>query len=819
MRSSKTFWLLSTALLCVWAPLSAQEARGTLLGRVVDPTDAVIVDAKVEALNTDTGVRFSSTTNATGDYIVPFLIPGPYTITVSSKGFRNYTRSGIVVRQSERVTIDVAMQLGEASQTVEVSSQSPLLDTSTASMGQVVESKTILDLPIKDGMVLMMATLTPGVTFTPESAGYVRPFDTSSPSNMSIDGTRAGSNEFMVDGASNMQRGEIAYSPPPGVVEEFKVQTATFDAAYGFMSGAAVNMTIKSGTNSPHGQIYYFMQNPVLNANKYFRLAVGKPQFRLYRYGGSVSGPVYIPKVYDGRNRTFFMYGYEGIWSFDPSPWVVEAVPTPAERSGDFSALLGINSRYQIYDPYSITPAAGGRFSRSPLANNVIPKSLIHPVAANIAALWDLPNQAGTVDGTNNYQKGKNAQDIYWNHIVRIDHNISDKQRIYVRTNFTSLLCPENIRQNRTVGDNFYRYNRGAAADHVYTIGPRFFLQSRYTLTRFITGYLPYQEGWDLAGLGFASTYINQLKGLDSHALKFPNIAVAGYSPLGGVNSDNRRNSNTHEFAFNATNIIGPHTIRSGVAYRLYLENTYDLGNSSGALNFDTAWTRGPLDTSSSAPIGQGMASFLYGLPSGGNLPINDNYAEQTRYWAFYTQDDWKVSRKLTLSLGLRYELPSPLTERYNRSVRGFDANGSIPIAAQALQNYAASPIPQVPVGQFAVRGGLTFAGANGAPRELWDTAKKNFMPRLGFALSITPLTVLLGGYGIYFEPLGITNVQVNQTGFSSSTALCRRSITARPTMPRLPTRSRAACCRPRGLRAVSPPSWGKASAFSRKTW
>src|SRR4030095_590510 len=219
------------------------------------------------------------------------------------------------------------------------------------------------------------------------------------------------------------------YSPPPGVVDEFKVQSATFDAGSGFMGGAAINMSLKSGTNSPHGQVYYFMQNPVFTANKYFRLAAGKPQFRLYRWGGNRSGPVVIPKLYNGRNRTFFMYGYEAIWSFDPSPWVVEAVPTATMRNGDFSSLLALGSRYQIYDPYSIQPAANGLFSRQPLPNNMIPGNRINPAAAKIAALWDSPNQAGTVDGTNNYTKGKNAQDTYWNHIVRIDHNVSDKQR------------------------------------------------------------------------------------------------------------------------------------------------------------------------------------------------------------------------------------------------------------------------------------------------------------------------------------------------------------------------------------------------------
>src|SRR5258708_39745920 len=233
-------------------------------------------------------------------------------------------------------------------------------------------------------MVLIMATLAPGVISTPDSAGYVRPFDTSSPSTMSMDGTRSGSNQFMMDGAPNRQGTQVAYAPPPGVVDEFKVQSATFDASSGFMGGAAINMSLKSGTNSVHGQVYYFMQNPVLTADKFFRLAAGKPQFRLYRWGDSISGPLSIPKVYDGRNRTFFMYGYEGIWSFDPSPWVVESTPTPAQRGGDLSGLLDLGCRYQIYVPYSVAPAATGLFSRAPLPSNGIPSSLLMPAAATI---------------------------------------------------------------------------------------------------------------------------------------------------------------------------------------------------------------------------------------------------------------------------------------------------------------------------------------------------------------------------------------------------------------------------------------------------
>src|SRR3989441_4154039 len=362
MSVKRVFCLAMVSLYSVVLPLAAQAARGTMLGRVTDPVDALILGAKVEATNVDTGVKFSSVTNRSGDYTFPLLVPGSYSIKVEHPGFKTYTRVGIVVRVNDQVAINVALEVGQASQTVQVSAESPLLDTSSASIGQVVDSRSIMELPLKDGMVIIMATYAPGVIFTPESAGYVRPFDTSSPSTMSVDGSRSGSNQFMMDGAPNMQGTQVAYAPPPGVVEEFKVQSATFDASSGFMGGAAINMSLKSGTNNLHGQVYYFMQNPVFTADKFFRLAAGKPQFRLYRWGGSVSGPIDIPKLYNGHNRTFFMYGYEGIWSFDPSPWVVESVPAAAHRAGDLSDLLALGSRYQIYDPYSIAAAGNGRF-------------------------------------------------------------------------------------------------------------------------------------------------------------------------------------------------------------------------------------------------------------------------------------------------------------------------------------------------------------------------------------------------------------------------------------------------------------------------
>jgi hypothetical protein len=774
MKTLRSTWLIIAILLCAQLPLCGQEARGTILGRVSDPSGAVIAGAKVEALNAATGVRTDTATNESGDYLLPFMIPGPYTIAVEVPGFKRFVRSAINLRVDDRITVDVSMTLGQAAESVEVVGTATLLDTSTTSMGQVMDAKTILELPLKDGNLIWAVTLSPGVTDTNTAAGYVRPFDTSHPTAISVGGTRTGSNQYTIDGAPNMQRQEFAYSPPPGVVEEFKVLGTSFDASYGYMAGAAVNMSLKSGTNKVHGQLYEFHQSPTLGANQFFANRGGTPRvgYRLHRWGANASGPVYLPKVLDGRNKTFWMFGYEGIRSWDPSSGGIESVPSDAQRRGDFSALLKLGSQYQIYDPFTIAPASGGRFSISPLAGNIIPPSKIGPLSSNIAKLWDQPNLPGTADGTNNFTFGKNSHDAYYNYIGRVDHNLSSKQRFYVRSNATLNTRPQHWRHNGAEGWTLRRRNAGAAADHVYTVSPTFFINSRYSLTYYVPSYVPVDMGFNLAGLGFSSAYINQINQVNPLGLRLPVINAAGYSIFATQYNLQAVHDATHDFGLNAPLIVRAHTLRFGAGYRVSRENTSNLDKSSGTFSFATNWTRGPFNTSGAAPMGQSLASLLYGLPTSGAFPMVDNYAEQAKTWAFYLQDDWKISTKLTLSAGLRYELSGPLTERFNRSVQGFDFSSSSPLEAQAKANYAANPIPQVPVSQFQVKGGLTFAGVNGAPRGLWNTPRTNLMPRIGFAYSITPNLVLRGGAGIFYEPIGVVSVHVNQTGFSRATSM-----------------------------------------------
>ena len=366
-----------------------------------------------------------------------------------------------------------------------------------------------------------------------------------------------------------------------------------------------------------------------------------------------------------------------------------------------------------------------------------------------------------------------------------MDYNISDKQRFFVRGDTTRNTRVQDQRDNDANGLLQYRRNQpGLALDHVYTFSPSFIIESRYTFQRYLNPFNPDQMGWDLASLGFSSTFINQIKGVDPRVLRLPqivpnnglasaNAGTGGYSYL-SVQSKVDNTSNLHDMGVNATKIAGPHTLRFGVAYRVSQKNVLDLGNSSGYFYFDSTWVQGPTNTSAGAPIGQQLAALLYGLPSSQSyFPWNNlNYAEEVKTFSTYFQDDWKATRKLTLSMGLRYELPTPMTERFNRSVLGFDPTAASSIAAQVKANYAANPSAGVAASQFNVLGGLTFPGVGGNPRTLWKYMKTNIMPRFGLAYTITPRTVVRGGFGIYYEPVGVFDQNVNQTGFSQNTSM-----------------------------------------------
>ena len=730
MRNST---LIVLSLLALAAPLGAQESRGQITGRVQDSSEAVVVGVEVRATNTATNVIYNVKTNETGDYVLSYLLPGTYKLSVSSPGFREHVREDIPIRIADRVVINVILEPGQISERVVVEARAPLLEQASSSIGQVIDSRRIAELPLREGNPMLLTYTSPGVmNFTGSSS--TDPSAVLGSSAFSINGTRTRSNDFTLDGVANTEQSAVSYVPPVEVVQEFRVQTASFDASQGFTPGGVINVTLKSGTNAVHGSAYDFMQNNALNANRFFSnlASLKKPPLRFNRWGANASGPVWIPRVYDGRNRTFWMYGYEDSRKRSPRGTYSNTVPTDAEEAGDFSGLLRIGSQYQLYDPLTTRPATSGRFQRQPLAGNVVPASRINATAKKLSGLWAAPNLPGTIDGSLNYTDPGPESINYGTHLFRVDHNLSERHRVFFRGDAGDRNQQFEVRFQRAQGADFRRFNRGFAIDDVFTFSPKLVGNVRYGFTRFNEQNIPLQVEFDLASYGFSKAFIDEVASGPPRSLQLPYINISGYAPFGNQALTDRKDE-VHSLAATLTQAARSHTLRYGWEYRVYRENNYALGNSSGRIDF-SGYMNGPLDNSPGAPKGAGMAAFLLGIPGGGLIDSNNSYAMQSTETGFYVHDDWRLSPRLTVSLGLRYEISGPLTERFNRNVRGFDFTTPNPIEAAAKVNYARNPIAEVPPDRFRALGGLTFAGVGGLPRSLIDRDINNFMPRIGLA-------------------------------------------------------------------------------------
>jgi hypothetical protein len=764
-------------------PGRSQESRGTVLGRVTDSSGLVVPAAAVQITNLATGVTVKGLANGEGNYFFSFLIPGTYQIAAEKTGFKRFVRDGIEVHVNDRLEVNIALVLGTVSDTITVNEEAPLLDTTSASVGRVVGVKEVRELPMNHGDPDNLIRLSGGVAFT-DSPSKDQPWQMLNTA-YAMAGQKSSTNEFTLDGASNtlhdVARGSVAeaWTPPGDAVAEFKVQTATFDTSTGQTQGAVVNVSLKSGTNKFHGTVYWAKQLPNFNANLFFANIAGQPigNFHYNRLGGTFNGPVIIPKLYNGKNRTFFMFAYEYIKS-TTIIGTIATVPTAAQRNGDFSALLKLGNNYQIYDPFSRVPAANGRFSNSPLAGNIIPANLISPIAKNILTYYPMPDPTGgTADFGNNLNRSQWPSRIPYNtQLYKFDQVVSEKNRFMFRMNQNYHDSNDTDYfgfDNPALGAFFWTEAAGFAADDVHSFSSTLVMDIRISDTRFVRAQKPEVAGQNfyLAKLGFPAAIDNQI-GPGFH--QFPAITMNGYTSLGS-RTPLFKQTQTQALTVSFDKIKGAHDFKFGVEYRRYPDNQTSGSSSTGLLlGFTEAYTAGPLDNAAASPRGQALASLLYGLPSSGTLtlPAASNLADVSSVWAGFFQDNWKITRKLTLNLGMRYELESPMTERYNRAVLGFDPTAAQPFATQVQANYAANPTPEIPASQFSVNGGLTFAGVTGNPRGLYARDTNNFMPRLGFAYSANAKTVLRGGYGIYFGSLGTRLEDAIQTGFIQNTTL-----------------------------------------------
>lgn len=758
---------------------AGQIARGRILGRVTDATGAVVPGVKVNATNLETGVALAAESNEQGNYALPFLDPGAYRVQAERQGFKRFDRARVEVRVGDSVTIDIGLELGGMTESVTVTTETPLLETAEATVGQLVDRKRLQELPLAGGNPLYLLQLTPGIIATNASSHGWFPHALDSISNIAAVGTRTLNNQFALDGNPIMtQNGQVSYSPPPEMVQEMKIQTAPFDAALGGFSGANFNIVTKPGTNRYHGDLWFSHYSRPLTARNFFvnryiydqstgpvteqKKNAQWPPVLTNRYRATASGPLV-------KNKTFLVYGFDMLDRKRPNTGT-STVPTEAQRRGDFSDLLKLGSRYQIYDPATIAPAPNGRFSRQPLAGNILPASRIDPAAKSITALFAAPNAFDNTEGRNNFIYPIGTRIDYFSHSVRLDHALSERHRLFGSFAVSNLDEPGNQRfpGSTAVGQIEDRRHRGFMLDDVSVLRPSLVLNVRYGLTRYLNSVAPLSRGYDLASIGLPPSVTGPL---NPALVALPEINIQGLQTL-SQGSGYRSATNYHTATAGLTQTHGNHSFRYGGEFRVYQENRAAFGNYAPHYDFLTGWTQGPLDNSPAAPIGQGMASFLLGLPTGGWKDINADYAQQSRYYGFYWQDDWKVTRTLSVNLGLRYELETPTAERYDRTVRGFDYNAVNPVQAEAQANYAKAPIAEIAAAQFRTPGGLTFASVGGQPRGLWNTDRNNFAPRLGFAWQMMPKTVWRGGYGIFYESLGASREDVNQAGFSQRTTL-----------------------------------------------
>jgi len=753
--------------------LSAQEFRGSIAGAVTDPEGNAVKDAAVTVRNTDTGAIFRTKTNDRGNYIAPSLTPGKYEVHVEAPTFRAFLQNGIILQASGQLLLDVTLQLGNVSQEVQVTADAPIVDASNAAIGQVITTREVEDLPQNGRTPVVLAQLALGVAST-NHPGQTRPFDNAGAASISIAGTPTESTEILLDGSPDTDNLlKLAYSPPQDIVQSVNVNVFQVDAAYGHTGGGVLNQVTKGGTNKFHGSVYEYAQFAALNANTYFadQQHVAKPNTHYHQYGLSLGGPIRIPKLFDGRDRVFFEFAWEGIRDSQPASGFL-TVPTDAERTGDFSALLAAGPNYQIYDPATATVDSKGNVTRQPFKNNIIPAGRLNPIAVQLMKFYPAPNAvAPHSDGVNNYFTSFPSVDLYDNQFGRMDFNLGAKDKLFFDVRHSQRTqTTNNYFHNIATGDPLDRVNWGSGVDNVYAVNPTTLINTRVNWNRYVNYAIAGSQGLDPTPLGYPGYLTASTTLLEYPSIQISSCKAGTYACLFTPNNLAASTyTESYHLLNSVTKVIHEHVLKIGVDARQYRVSNIAYNYSTGKFTFGDTFTQAS-SGSAAAPLGQDLAALLLGLPTSGEYDQNVFLSTHSNYLGIYVQDDWRVSKTLTLNLGLRFDHDFPLYERHNRAINGFDPTVTTPLSGPAMAAYNANPIPQIPVGQFNVRGGLTYA--TDAKPQLYNTPSKTFSPRLGFAWSPDYLhgkTVLSGGFSIFVFPL-LDVGTVNSTGFSSIT-------------------------------------------------
>jgi hypothetical protein len=769
--------LLGVCAFMLLAPgcLSAQEFRAAIVGTVTDAQGKAVVNAEIRVRDTNTGALSETHTDNSGDFTVSSLAPGAYDITVESQGFDTFVQRGITLEVGAHPFVRAQLSPGTVIQQTVVNSDAPLLETTTTVIGSTITDKEVQDFPLNGKTPIVLAQLGVGVAST-DGPGQYRPFDNAGAVAISIAGTGSQSTEVLLDGSPDTDNLlKLAYSPPQDVVQSVTSHIFQTDAGYGHSGGGIMNQITKSGTNTFHGSLYEYNQSAALAANDYFsdRTGTPKPNDHYNQYGVTLGGPVILPKLVNGHDKLFFLFGWEGIRDQQPASGYL-TVPTDAERQGDFSALLRISSAYTIYDPATAVGSSNGSITRTAFSGNVIPSGRINPIAAKLISYYPEPNTSGAADGNLNYFTTFPSQDLYDNEFGRLDMNLGARDKLFFdmrhsqRTQITN-----NYFHNLATGSLLDRTNWGSTVDDVYTINPTTVANVRANWTRYINANATPTQGMDPASLGFPG-YLTSgatLKEYPSIEFSGCNSSSATFACLFTPNNlaSVTWTESYHLFG-DVETIFHGHAITAGVDARQYRISTIAYDNAAGEFTFNSSFTQ---QSNGSTPpaLGLDLASFLLGLPGSGDYDNNIFIATHSNYLGLFVQDNWRATRNLVINIGLRLDHDFPLYERHDRAVSSFDPTLTTPLAASAITAYDKHPIPQIPAGQFAVPGGVVFASPSRP--QLYNTPSIDFSPRVGFAWTPDFLhnkTVVSAAFSIFVAPL-MNLGTVNTDGFSASTS------------------------------------------------
>ena len=720
----------------------SQTHTATVRGFVKDSSAAPVQGASVSFTNVDQQLSWDVRTDEAGEYALVQIPPGRYTLTIKAKGFKKYDHDGLALQVAQTFAFDVSLEVGAVSETLQVTSEVSLLEPASSFLGEVVSGKSADALPLTTRNITQLVALAPGVSDTRNFRGPA--FSSGNPSRVqfSANGGRGITNEILLDGSPQtvMDLNEPAYIPMPEAVQEFNVQSNSLPAEYGRSGGAVINIVHRSGTKDFHGSLYEFLRNDELNANYFFANKSGqpKPSQRGNEFGFSLGGPATI-----SRKSTFFFINYQRILVRGSGATTL-TVPTAGMKNGDFSEVAAT-----IYDPNTID--AAGR--RSPFPGNQVPANRWNPIGVNLLKFYPNPTSAGV---SNNFFSNAGQHVSATDLSLKIDRRISSRQNLFGRfslenydaelpNHFGNLASPD-------AANNFGR-NHSASLDDSYTLGG-WILHGNYGYAYSAAGSDPITQDFNLTSLGFPA-YLNNAAQIGA----VPSISVTGYAGLGAsVNLPGSAKYETHALTADAARSVGRHTVKFGGAYRISRTSVLQTSAPSGLFQFNEGFTR---QMSSGNTGGHPIASLLLGLPFGapnaGSIGYEPALALQMRYGAVYAQDDWRVNERLTVNLGLRWDTDRPLTERFDRTA-WFDFNAILPLAVPGL-----GPL----------RGGLRFAGRDGAPRAARDPDNNDFAPRAGLAYKLSEKIVLRSGFGIMFAPMsgiGPTTATTGAISFNAST-------------------------------------------------